>query len=355
MAAAASEVEYHTFAALKKGHELSSLSAKAKPLGPDDVAVDVTHCGMCHSDLHTINDEWSGGSGGSHTRYPIVPGHEVIGKIVAVGSDVTHLKVGQRVGFGPERNSCKECEWCNVGDENLCSKFEGLYTAEKTGGYASHIRVHSRFAFLVPDELPSDAAAPLLCAGVTVYSPLAYFKLKPGSRVGVLGIGGLGHLAVQFANKMGYQVTVFSSSADKEQESKQLGAHKFVVVSNEEQMKAAVGSQDLILSTTSSSTFDTDKYMKLLRPNGTLCLLGVPSERISFAPFNVIFGRRAICGSIIGGTRDMKEMLEFCAKHQVLPKIEVVKTKFNDAKVVNEAVQRVLSGKARYRVVLEFE
>lgn len=341
----------NAFAAMKPTKVLSSYQFAPKALGADDLAVDVSHCGICHSDIHKMLDEWSD-VGAGHTNYPLVPGHEVIGVVVAAGANVKNFKVGDRVGFGPQRGSCLNCEYCHEGDEQLCERFDGLYDPE-TGGYADHIRVHNRFAFLIPDKIDSASAAPLLCAGVTVYAPLAYYKPKQGAKVAVVGLGGLGHLGLQYAKAMGYDVTAISSSADKEAEAKSFGAAHFLNSKNDNEMKAAARKFDFIMNTASGS-LDWNAYLSLLKPNGQLCLLGIPSDKIKFDPFSVVMGRKTICGSIIGGVKLMKEMLDFSAAHNIRPKIEVFKLGFKDADKATEVIEKVLKNQVRYRAVFEY-
>ncbi|KJE96832.1 zinc-containing alcohol dehydrogenase [Capsaspora owczarzaki ATCC 30864] len=341
------------FAALQAGQTVSHWEFPAPELTPHMIAVDVTHCGICHSDIHMMGDEWRGDTGGSPTTFPLVPGHEVIGTVSALGSAVTGFKVGQRVGFGAQGSSCHECALCAKGHEHNCTKFGGLYDPNH-GGYAAHIRADSRFCFAIPDEIPSAHVAPLMCAGVTVFTPLATHLLPPGSRVGIVGIGGLGHLALQFANKMGYHVTAISTSPSKEAEARSLGAHAFLNSSDAAQMKAHGNAFPLIIYT-ASGNIDWNAYMGLVAPEGKFVVCGLPEAKIQVSPMYLIGGSKTIVGSLVGGTKAIKEMLAFSALHGVRPMIEEVEVGHGaDADKVNAALTRVRENKARYRCVMKY-
>jgi uncharacterized zinc-type alcohol dehydrogenase-like protein len=277
----------------------------------------------------------------------MVPGHEAIGKVVAVGADVTTLAVGQTVGFGPQRSCCKSCEFCAAGDENCCLKFEGLYDP-KFGGYATSITCDAHFAFPIPAGIPLELAGPLLCAGITTYAPLAR-NVKKGDRVGIVGIGGLGHMGLQYAAAMGCETWAISTSAAKEAEARSFGAKHFLVSSDAAAVAAAKNTFDFILCC-ASGNFDTDLYMQLLKPRRAFCLVGLPAvdQPVKFKPFSIVAGEKSIVGSMIGGTVSMKEMLEFSAKHKCLPKIEVI-----DFKDANKGFEIIRANAARYRVVLK--
>jgi len=326
-------------AAHAAGAELVPFRYEPGELGLQEVEIEITHCGICHSDLHLISNDW----GMSH--YAFIPGHEIIGTVAAVGSSVRSLKAGQRVGLGWQSNSCGECEWCTRGMENLCPLSEAT-CVRRHGGYASRVRGNARFVFPIPEALESENAAPLLCGGITVYNPLRTHCVNPSSRVGVIGIGGLGHLAVQFARVFGAEVTAFSTSAAKEAEARSMGAHRFVNTRETLALKEVAGSLDFILSTVNADQ-DWGIYMQALRPTGTLCIVGVPPSPIALHAFPLISGIRTITGSHIGSPSRIREMLEVAARHGVKAHIE----RFAMAKV-NEAIEKVKKNKVRYRAVL---
>jgi alcohol/geraniol dehydrogenase (NADP+) len=326
-------------AAHAAGAELLPFRYDPGALGPHDVEIAISHCGICHSDLHLITNDW----GISH--FPFIPGHEIIGKVNAVGSEVHSLQLGQRVGLGWQSNSCGECEWCTKGMENLCLKAEAT-CVHRHGGYADRVRANARFVLPIPEALESEHAAPLLCGGITVYNPLRSHGINPSSRVGVIGIGGLGHLAVQFARVFGAEVTAFSTSSAKEEEARALGAHRFVNTRETRALKDVGGSMDFILSTVNADQ-DWGIYMQALRPNGTLCFVGVPPSPVTLHAFPMISGTRTVTGSPIGPPHRIREMLDVAARHGVKAKIE----RFAMGKV-NEAIERVKKNKVRYRAVL---
>jgi uncharacterized zinc-type alcohol dehydrogenase-like protein len=326
-------------AAHAAGAELLPYRYDPGKLGSQEVEIAVTHCGICHSDLHLISNDW----GISH--YPFIPGHEVVGMIAAVGADVRILQVGQRVGLGWQSNSCGECEWCTRGMENLCPTAEGT-CVHRNGGYAESVRANARFVIPIPDALKSELTAPLLCGGITVYSPLRTHGVNPSSRVGVIGIGGLGHLAIQFARVFGAQVTAFSTSAAKEAEARALGAHHFVNSRESKALKEVAGTQDFILSTINADQ-DWGVYIQALRPTGTLCFVGVPPSPVSVHAFPLIAGMRSISGNPTGSPHALREMLDVAARHGVQAQVE----SFPMAKA-NEAIEKVKKNKVRYRAVL---
>ena len=308
-------------------------------LGIHEAEIGITHCGICHSDLHLISNDWG------MSQYPFIPGHEIIGSVTAVGTQVRSLKTGQRVGLGWQSNSCGVCEWCTRGLENLCPSSEAT-CVHRHGGYASRVRANARFVVKVPDALPSEQAAPLLCGGITVYSPMRDNGVNPTSRVGVVGIGGLGHLAIQFARVFGAEVTAFSTSAAKEEEARALGAHHFVNTRESKAMKEVAGTHDFIL-TTANADQDWGVYIQSLRPTGTLCFVGVPPSPVSVQAFPLIAGIRSITGSPIGSPHRIREMLDVAARHNVKASTE----SFPMAKA-NEAIEKVKKNKVRYRAVL---
>lgn len=330
----------HCFAAHKAKARLKPFSYAQKRLGSNDVRIRVTHCGICHSDIHLIDNDWGISS------YPLVPGHEVVGDVTEAGSRATHLKIGTRVGVGWQAGSCMKCEWCKGGNENLCTDSRAVCLGNY-GGYGEEIRVDGRFVFPIPADLCSKGVAPLLCGGATVFSPLHRFEVGRGMKVGVLGIGGLGHLAVRFARAMGADVTALSASPDKEAEVRKMGASRFILTTKGSQMKKAEQSLDFLLSTVNVG-MDWEAYLNVLKPRGTLCIVGVVPGKINFPSFPLIVQERNVVGSVIGSRSTIKDMLNFAAKHRIESKSEV--TKLAD---VNSALNRVRRNQTRYRMVLE--
>jgi alcohol/geraniol dehydrogenase (NADP+) len=321
----------NAYAAKKSKARLEPFSYEPAPLGEFDVEIAITHCGICHSDVHLADGDWG-------DVFPLVPGHEIIGTVAKAGPKSV-VKLGARVGVGWQCSSCGECEWCERGEENLCPT-KGATCEHHFGGFAERIVVDSRFAFPIPEKLSSESAAPLLCGGTTVYAPLKRYA-KRGSKVGVVGIGGLGHLAVQFAKAMGCDVTAFSHSPEKETEAKQFGAARFLA-----SPKEAAGSLDLIISTVHTN-LDWASYLAALRPNGVLCQVGAVAEPMSIPAFSFIVGQKCVSGSSTGSVALIKEMLLFAAKHNISARTEVV-----PMKDVNLAMEKTRKGLARYRMVL---
>jgi uncharacterized zinc-type alcohol dehydrogenase-like protein len=332
--------EIQGWAAHAAGAELSPYKYAVAELGPFEVEVKISHCGVCHSDVHLIDNDWG------LSKYPFIPGHEIVGKITAIGSAVHGRKVGERVGIGWQSDSCGICEWCRKGEEHLCAKAQPTCVG-RNGGYAATIRVNSRFAVPVPDTLESENVAPLLCGGITVYSPLRNWLARPASRVGVIGIGGLGHMGIQFAHAFGCEVTAFSTSPDKEAEAKSLGAHHFVNTRDTGALKKIAGSFDLLLSTVSADQ-DFQGFVGALRPKGTLVVLGVPPSPLSLGAFSLIGGQKAIAGSPTGSPGDLHEMLDVAARHN----IKAITESFA-MKDCNQAIARVKKNQVRYRAVLK--
>jgi uncharacterized zinc-type alcohol dehydrogenase-like protein len=321
------------------GAELLPFRYDPGKLGSQEVEIAITHCGICHSDLHLIANDWG------ISNYPFIPGHEIIGTVAAKGSDVRGLEVGQRVGLGWQSNSCGRCDWCMQGLENLCSQSEAT-CVHRHGGYASSVRANSRFVIPVPNGLPSEQAAPLLCGGITVYNPIRSHGINPSSRVGIVGIGGLGHIAIQFARVFGAEVTAFSTSAGKEAEARALGAHHFVNSRDTKAIKDTAGSLDFILTTVNADQ-EWGTFLQSLRPTGSLCFVGVPPSPVSVHAFPLISGQRTISGSPIGSPFRLREMLDVAARHGVKATTE----SFPMAKA-NEAIEKVKKNKVRYRAVL---
>ena len=328
----------HAHAAREKKAALKPFEYEPPPLGPHDVEIRITHCGICHSDVHLVDGDWGMGS------YPMVPGHEIVGSVAAAGPEVRGLVPGDRVGVGWQRGACLACEACLSGNENLCAGNEAT-CVNHFGGFADRIRVDGRFAFQIPAALASGVAAPLLCGGATVYAPLRRW-VRSAMSVGVVGIGGLGHLALQFARAMGCEVTALSTSPDKEQEAHGFGAQRFLVTRDKDALRAAAGSLDFILSTAFVSQ-DWPSLLATLKPNGVLCVVGIPAEPISVPAFALVSGQKSIAGSAIGGRPAIREMLDFAARHGVAAKTEQRPMADADA-----GLAHVRAGKARYRVVL---
>jgi uncharacterized zinc-type alcohol dehydrogenase-like protein len=319
--------------------KLQQYSYEPQELGPFDIEIAITHCGLCHSDIHMIDDDWAVGS------YPLVPGHEVVGTVRAAGPSAPQSRIGQRAGVGWQCGSCLECEWCRRGMEVHCSKNQGT-CVRRPGGFAGAIRVDGRFAYPIPNGLPSAAAAPLLCGGITVYTPLRR-DAAPSSRVGVIGIGGLGHLAVRFARAFGCEVTAFSTTPAKREEALRLGAHHFVNARDPAAMRRCADSLDMLLSTVPVD-LDWPVWMSLLRPGGVFTLVGASPGMLSVPAPDLLVGQKTIRGSVIGDRAVMDEMLRFCALHEITAQAEVM-----PMAEVNAAIDRVRHNQARYRIVLE--
>jgi uncharacterized zinc-type alcohol dehydrogenase-like protein len=317
-------------------------------LRADDILIDIKFSGVCHSDIHSAYDEWGGGI------FPMVPGHEIAGVVAAVGDKVTKFTVGDHVGVGCFVDSCGECEYCQSGEEQYCTKgvistynsldFDGNPTY---GGYSQKIVVKESFVVRIPDTLGLDVAAPLLCAGITTYSPLKKWNAGSGKKVAIVGVGGLGHVAVQFAHAMGAEVTALSQSMRKKEEAIKLGADHYYATGDPNTFKELAGRFDLILNTVSAN-LDVDAYLSMLRVDGTLVNVGAPAEAAKYHVFSLIMGRRSIAGSLVGGIRETQEMLDFAAKHGVTPMIETIR-----ADQINEAYERVLRSDVRYRFVID--
>lgn len=317
--------------------------------GPFDVEFDILYCGVCHSDLHQIRNEWG------NAIYPMVPGHEIVGRVTRVGGKVSRFKVGDLAAVGCLVDSCRKCSNCNDGNEQYCENgSSGTYNSyeqdKKTvtqGGYSSMIVTDEAFVLKVSDKLPLANVAPLLCAGITTYSPLRHWKVGKGHKVAVMGLGGLGHMAVKFAAAFGAEVTMLSTSPKKEADAKALGAHKFVLTSDKEQLKSVRNYFDFIIDTV-SAPHDYNMAQSLLRTNGVQICVGVPPTPLEIAGFSLIGNRRSIAGSMIGGIAETQEMLDFCAEHNIVSDVEVI-----DMQYINEAYERMLKGDVRYRFVID--
>lgn len=331
---------FRAYAVSAPGGPLAPFSYDPGPLGEEEVEIAVRACGVCHSDLSMIRNDWA------ISAYPLVPGHEVVGTVAAAGPRALGARVGQRVGLGWYSRSCMGCRTCLRGDQNLCATVEGTIIA-RHGGFADRVRCHWAWATPLPEALGDDVAGPLFCAGLTVFTPIAQFGVKPTDRVGVVGIGGLGHLAIQFLNKWGCEVTAFTSSAAKQEEAKRLGAHHAVPSTDSAALRALKGQLDFILVTVNVS-LDWQAYVDALAPRGRLHVVGVVPEPIPVAAFALISSQRSVSGSPSGSPSTTATMLDFAARHGVRPAVET----FPMSKV-NDAMARLESGKARYRVVIE--
>jgi alcohol dehydrogenase (NADP+) len=338
----------HAWGTPAAGKPLAPMTIERREPGPHDVVIEILFCGVCHSDVHQVRDEWSGGI------FPMVPGHEIVGRVARVGSKATKLKEGELAGVGCLVDSCRSCAPCTDGLEQFCEKgaamtYNGTEMDRKTltyGGYSTQIVVDERFALRVAAELDPAGAAPLLCAGITTYSPLRQFGCKTGDRVGVVGLGGLGHMAVKLAASMGAKVTVLSSSEAKAPDARRLGASDFVVAKGKA-FEHLAGKLDLIIDTVSAQ-HDYNAYLGLLRPRGAMVLVGAPASATALHPFSLILGGRRLAGSLIGGIPETQELLDHCAKHGIVSDIELI-----PVQKINEAYERMLRSDVRYRFVID--
>lgn len=329
---------------------LEPLTITRRATGHHDVKIDIAYCGVCHSDLHTVRSEWAG------TLYPCVPGHEIVGKVVEVGPHVTKFKVGDLVGVGCMVDSCRECDDCKEGLENYCDHMVGTYNGptedapgHTLGGYSQQIVVDEHYVLKIKHSVDQLAAvAPLLCAGITTYSPLRHWNTGPGKKVGVVGIGGLGHMGIKLAHAMGAYVVAFTTSESKKAEAHKLGADEVVISKDPEQMAKHYKSFDFILNTVAAS-HNLDNFTALLKRDGTMTLVGVPADPHQSPNVSILIGKRvAIAGSMIGGIAETQEMLDFCAEHNIVADIELIK-----AEQINEAYERMLKGDVKYRFVID--
>lgn len=333
-------MKINALASYQTGEPLKDYSFDPGQLQGYDCLIKVLACGICHSDIHMIDGDWG------NSRYPLVPGHEVIGEVVELGSQVKHLKIGDRIGVGWQMSSCLQCPDCLKGNENLCDENQGLIVSGY-GGFADYVKLDSRFAFPIPQGIETEAAGPLLCGGITVYSGLRYAGMSSGQEIGVIGIGGLGHLAVQFASKLGNSVTVFTTSQDKAEFAHQLGANHVVVVPRGESPPPPTRLLDIIISTVPQS-LDWAAYIEYLNSDGTLTLVGVPDAPLTIPLFSLLSKRRRVMSSPIGGRGMILEMLSIADRFQIKPIIETF-----PLQQANEAMQKVRDNKVRYRAVLK--
>ncbi|AVQ05314.1 TPA: NAD(P)-dependent alcohol dehydrogenase [Xanthomonas vasicola pv. zeae] len=340
----------HAYAAQAADQPLAPFVFERRAPGPNDVHIDIAYCGVCHSDLHTARNEWH------NTVYPSVPGHEIVGRVSAVGNAVTGFKVGDLAGVGCMVDSCRSCASCQEGEEQYCEQgFTGTYNGpmfgggENTyGGYSDHIVVDQKYVLRITHSDNLAAVAPLLCAGITTYSPLAHWKVGPGQKVGVVGLGGLGHMAVKIAKAMGATVVLFTTSESKRADALRLGASEVVISKDEAQMAAQHNTLDFILNTV-AAPHNLDPFLNALKRDGAMVLVGVPEQsHPSPAVFNLVMKRRTLAGSLIGGIRQTQEMLDFCAKHNIVSDIETIR-----ADQINEAYERMLKSDVKYRFVID--
>ncbi|MBF0313515.1 MAG: NAD(P)-dependent alcohol dehydrogenase [Oligoflexia bacterium] len=346
-----SNVAVRSYAAYDSKSELKAFQFERRNPGAFDVQIDILYCGVCHSDLHFIKGDWG------KITYPLVPGHEIVGKVEQVGTEVKKFKVGDVVGVGCLVDSCRTCPSCKEGLEQYCETgmtmtYGSAASNEPTGithgGYSTKIVVDENYLLRIPSTIPLKNAAPLLCAGITTYSPLRYWKVGSGDRIGVVGLGGLGHMAVKLARAMGAEVTVFSTSENKRNDAMKLGAHHFVVSNDRVEMEKRQTSLTLIIDTVSAS-HDYNLYLGLLKREGTMVLLGLPEPTV-VAAVPLVFKRRSLAGSLIGGIRETQEMLDFCAKHEIAADVEVI-----PMQEINKAYERMLKGDVHYRFVIDLQ
>jgi len=342
-------LDSHGYAALKAHDRLAPFSFQRRDLAPQDVLLELTHCGICHSDIHFVNNDWGLSS------YPLVPGHEIVGRVTRTGSAVTKFKVGDWAAIGCIVDSCRKCSPCQAGDEHFCENYmTGTYGSMERdgsrptyGGYSNNYVVDQRFVLKLPNTLDPAAAAPLLCAGITTYSPLRHWQVGPGQKIGVVGVGGLGHIAIKLARAMGAHVVAFTTSRSKMEDAQRLGAHEAVLSSDKAQMQRHMGSFDFLLDTVSAS-HDINAYIQLLARDKTLVMIGMPAEPLAVSAMGLGFGRKRLASSIIGGMRETQEMLDFCGTRNVVCDIEQIAIQ-----QVNEAYERVLRNDVKYRFVID--
>lgn len=337
------------YAAYDAQSPLAPYNFDRRDLRPNDVHIEILFCGVCHSDIHTVRSEWG------PAVYPCVPGHEIVGRVVAVGNAVKSFKAGDLAGVGCLVDSCRECDNCKDGLQQFCANgatftYNAPDRVDKTntlGGYSNHIVTDESFVLRVSDKLPLDAVAPLLCAGITTYSPLRHWKVGKGHKVGVVGLGGLGHMAVKFAVSFGAEVTMLSTSPSKEQDAKRLGAHHFALTTNADELAKLNNNFDFIIDTVSAQ-HDYNVYLQMLKTDGVMICVGAPPEPAPVSAFNLIMNRRSIGGSLIGGLPETQEMLDYCAEHGIVSDVEVIPISY-----INEAYTRMLKSDVRYRFVID--
>ncbi len=337
------------YAAHNATEALSPYDFSRRVVGAKDIKIEILYCGVCHSDIHQVRNEWSG------TNYPIVPGHEIVGRIIEVGAEVRNFKVNELAGVGCLVDSCRECDNCKKGLEQFCRNgFTGTYNgADKKsggftyGGYSNQIVVDQDFVLHISDKLPLEKVAPLLCAGITTYSPLRHWKVGKGHKVAVVGLGGLGHMAIKLAASFGAEVTMLSTSPSKQKDAAQLGAHHFALTTDPEQIQALTGKFDFIIDTVSAA-HDYNTYLQMLNTDGVMICVGAPPTPSQIVAFNLIGGRKSLAGSLIGGIAETQEMLDYCSEHNITSDVEVIAIS-----EINTAYERMLKGDVRYRFVID--
>jgi len=332
--------------------ELKPLDITRREVGQNDIKIDITHCGVCHSDIHTVHNDWGG------SNYPVVPGHEIIGRIVEVGSEVTNFKTGDLVGVGCMVDSCHDCEPCNNHLEQFCengatftynSPDKHISGQQTYGGYSTSVVVDEQFVLQIPKNIDPAGAAPLLCAGITTWSPLRHWNIKKGDKVGVVGLGGLGHMGVKFANALGAHVVMITTSPEKGKDAKALGAHEVLISKDNSDLEKHKGSFDFILNTIPVG-HEMDPYIALLKIDATMVLVGAVEPLKPFHGGGIIMGRKRIAGSLIGGIKETQEMLDFCGEHNIVSDIELI-----NIQDINQAYDRVIKSDVKYRFVIEME
>jgi alcohol dehydrogenase (NADP+) len=337
------------YAALSAKSDLATYTFERREVGAHDVALDISYAGICHSDIHQVAEDWG------PAIFPMVPGHEIAGVVTAVGPKVSKFAVGDRVGVGVFVDSCRTCTSCLKGLQQYCVEgmtgtYNGLErdgTTVAMGGYSNNFVINEDYAVHIPNNLAMDGVAPLLCAGITLYSPIKHWNVGPGMKVAVMGLGGLGHMGVKFAAAMGAEVTVLSHSPNKQEDAIAMGAHHFVSTKDPNNLKPLLKSFDLILNTVSAE-LDIDQYLNLLKLDGTLVVIGLPGKPYAVHAGTLLNGRRSISGSMIGGIPEMQEMLDFCAEHQIVSDVEVIKADY-----INEAYKRTVASDVKYRFVID--
>lgn len=343
-------IKVHGYAAQQAKAALGPYSFERREPSDHDIVIDIGYCGICHTDIHQVGDEWGG------SKFPMVPGHEITGTVSQVGPKVTRYKAGDRVGVGCFVNSCRKCGPCSKNLEQYCT--EGMVTTyngtEKDGiptqgGYSNKIVVDENYVLSIPDNLPLDKAAPLLCAGVTLYSPLMHWKAGPGKKVAIIGLGGIGHMGVKLAHALGAEVTVLSHSLKKQEDGKKLGADHFYATSDPTTFEKLKGYFDLMINTVSAE-LDWNKYLDLLALDGAMVIVGIPEKEIPVGSYPLVAGRRSLAGSLIGGIKETQEMLNFCSKNNIASEIEVI-----PIQKVNDAYKRILASDVRYRFVIDIK
>jgi uncharacterized zinc-type alcohol dehydrogenase-like protein len=337
------------YAAQNPQSKLAPFNFQRREVGKNDILIEILFCGVCHSDIHQARDEWGG------AIFPMVPGHEIVGKVIKLGKSVKGFKIGDPVGVGCFVGSCGKCPHCKTHQENYCDRkfvptYNGTEMDDKTptyGGYSNQIVVDQHFAFKIPKNLDLASAAPLLCAGITTWSPLKHWKVGKGHKLGVMGLGGLGHMAVKFGKALGAHVTVLSTSSNKAADAKRLGAKNFILTTDQAQLEKHQESLDFVLSTI-GARHNIDVPLNLLKPNGTLIMVGVPDKPLDLHPASLIMKRKKIGGSLVGGIKETQEMLNFCGKKKIVSDIELI-----PIQKINEAFDRTVRGDVKYRFVID--